>query len=120
MKPNTPKERARIEAQLVALKIALATEIADILDMRELTQTEAAFIMRDAPSQISLVVTAARKKNAAKLRGFSLERLLRMLALLARTIEVVSFAAKGKAGAIVATVGRQAIDAPRTHTLKRA
>ena len=38
--------------------------------------------MRDAPSQVSLVVTG-------KLRGFSTERLLRMLARLGRNIDIV-------------------------------
>ena len=56
-------------------KGVLAKEIASILRQRNLTQTEAAWLMKDAPSQVSLVVTG-------KLRGFSTERLLRMLARL--------------------------------------
>lgn len=98
MKANPPQEKTRIEAQLAALKQALASEIADILEARQLTQTEAAYIMRDAPSQVSLVVTG-------KLHGFSLERLLRMLALLAREITVLTAPAKGKVGK-VSKVGR--------------
>jgi hypothetical protein len=45
--------------------------------------------MRDAPSQISLVVTG-------KLRGFSTERLLRMLARLGRDIDIVIRPSKGQ------------------------
>jgi predicted XRE-type DNA-binding protein len=63
-------------------KHILAKEIDRILQDRQLTQTEAAYIMRDAPSQVSLVVTG-------KLRGFSTERLLRMLARLGRDIDIV-------------------------------
>ena len=63
-----------------------------------MTQTEAAYIMRDAPSQISLVVTG-------KLRGFSTERLLRMLARLGRDIDIVIRPSKGKSGKV--TVIRQ-------------
>jgi predicted XRE-type DNA-binding protein len=74
----------------------LAKEIAGILRERQLTQTEAAFIMRDAPSQVSLVVTG-------KLRGFSTERLLRMLARLGRDIEIVVRPAKGRTGKISVT-----------------
>jgi predicted XRE-type DNA-binding protein len=74
-------------------KNVLAKEIAGILRQRQLTQTEAAFIMRDAPSQVSLVVTG-------KLRGFSTERLLRMLARLGRDIEIVIRPAKGRTGKI--------------------
>jgi predicted XRE-type DNA-binding protein len=63
-------------------KETLAKEIDRILRDRQLTQTEAAYIMKDAPSQVSLVVTG-------KLRGFSTERLLRMLARLGRNIDIV-------------------------------
>jgi predicted XRE-type DNA-binding protein len=58
-------------AQLVALT----------LNEREMTQTEAAYTMKDAPSQISLVTTG-------KLRGFSTKRLLSMLQRLGFDIEV--------------------------------
>lgn len=72
-------------------KIAVAKRIAQILEDRDLTQTEAARIMRDAPSQISLVVTG-------KLRGFSLERLIVMLAALGEdvTLLIKSNGKKGK------------------------
>lgn len=74
-------------------KGALAKEIAAILDDRELTQTEAAHIMRDAPSQVSLVVSG-------KLRGFSTERLLRMLARMGRDIDIVIRQSRGKQGRV--------------------
>jgi predicted XRE-type DNA-binding protein len=67
-----------------------------MLDDRQLTQTEAAYVMRDAPSQISLVVTS-------KLRGFSVERLVRMLARLGRDIDIVIRPARGRAGKVTVT-----------------
>ena len=63
--PKTRKPRLRADS--IIPKALLAKEVARILDDRQLTQTEAAYVMRDAPSQISLVVTG-------KLRGFSVER----------------------------------------------
>jgi len=74
-------------------KGVLAKEIASILRQRNLTQTEAAWLMKDAPSQVSLVVTG-------KLRGFSTERLLRMLARLGRDIQIVVRPARGRSGKI--------------------
>jgi predicted XRE-type DNA-binding protein len=90
-KPQRVKNRAPSER--VIPKSVLAKEIAAILRQRQLTQTEAAFIMRDAPSQVSLVVTG-------KLRGFSTERLLRMLARLGRDVEIVIRPARGRTGKI--------------------
>ena len=85
------KSRAalRAVAESVIPKNVLAKEIASILEDQDLTQTEAAYIMRDAPSQISLVVTG-------KLRGFSTERLLRMLARLGRDIDIVIRPSEGQ------------------------
>lgn len=85
--------RPRAVPESVIPKNVLAKEIAGILEDQQLTQTEAAYIMRDAPSQISLVVTG-------KLRGFSTERLLRMLARLGRDIDIVIRPAKGKTGKV--------------------
>src|SRR4051812_8321956 len=65
-----------------ALKDQLAREISRIIDSRELNQTEAAAIVGDAPSQISLLM-------CGHLRGFSVERLLRMILRLGRDVEVV-------------------------------
>ena len=86
----------RASAESVIPKSILAKEIARILEDQELTQTEAAYIMRDAPSQISLVVTG-------KLRGFSTERLLRMLARLGRDIDIVIRRSKSKSGKVTVT-----------------
>jgi predicted XRE-type DNA-binding protein len=77
-------------------KNVLAKEIASILENQQLTQTEAAYIMRDAPSQISLVVTG-------KLRGFSTERLIRMLARLGRDIDIEIRPARGRTGKVSVT-----------------
>jgi predicted XRE-type DNA-binding protein len=85
--------RPRAVPESVIPKNILAKEIATILDDQQLTQTEAAYIMRDAPSQISLVVTG-------KLRGFSTERLIRMLARLGRDIDITIRPAKGKTGKV--------------------
>lgn len=93
-KSKTSPKRASAES--VIPKATLAKEIAGILEDQGLTQTEAAYIMRDAPSQISLVVTG-------KLRGFSTERLLRMLARLGRDIEIVIRPSKGKSGKVTVT-----------------
>lgn len=71
----------RVTVQLNEMKRSVAKQIADTIDDRGLTQTEAAFLMKDAPSQVSLVVTG-------KLRGFSAERLLRMLAMLGNAVEI--------------------------------
>jgi predicted XRE-type DNA-binding protein len=89
---NSPR-RTRAVPESVIPKNVLAKEISDILEDQQLTQTEAAYIMRDAPSQISLVVTG-------KLRGFSTERLLRMLARLGRDIDITIRPAKGKTGKV--------------------
>ena len=53
-------------------------------------------MMLDAPSQVSLVVTG-------KLRGFSTERLIRMLARLGRDIDIVIRPSSGKTGKIRVT-----------------
>ena len=74
--------KKRVRNQLHNVKIAIAKDIAKILDERQLTQTEAAYLMQDAPSQISLVVTG-------KLRGFSTDRLLTMRAMLGAKVRFV-------------------------------
>jgi predicted XRE-type DNA-binding protein len=85
----------RVPAQREELikKAVLAKEIARILKDRRLTQTEAANIIRDAPSQISLMVTG-------KLRGFSTERLTRTLTRLGRDVEITVRRARGRTGKV--------------------
>ena len=63
-------------------KDELAREIATIIRYHHLTQTEAARVVGDAPSQMSLLLSG-------KIEGFSTERLLRMLLRLGRDIELV-------------------------------
>lgn len=63
-------------------KETLAKEIANILKERHLTQIEAAYLAGDAPSQLSLIVSG-------KLRGFSVERMLRILARLGRDVDII-------------------------------
>jgi predicted XRE-type DNA-binding protein len=71
----------------------LSREIARILDERGLTQTEAGWIVRDAPSQISLMVNG-------RTRGFSAERLLRTLLRLGRDVDIVIRPSAGNSGKV--------------------
>ena len=79
-------------------KAPLAKEIARILQDRGLTQTAASYIIRDAPSQVSLMVTG-------KLAGFSAERLIRTLTRLGRDVNITIRPAKGRAGKVRLSVG---------------
>ena len=67
---------------MVSLKEQLAREIGRIIETRQLNQTEAAEIVGDAPSQISLLL-------GGHLRGFSIERMMRTLLRLGRDVELV-------------------------------
>ena len=89
----TKRPRARNADDDIIPKAVLSRQIAGILRDRQLTQTEAAYMIHDAPSQISLVVTG-------KTRGFSGERLLRMLSRLGRDIDIVTRPAKAKTGKV--------------------
>jgi predicted XRE-type DNA-binding protein len=82
--PARPPGRPRSGASEKPLipKAELAQEIATIIRYHHLNQTEAARIVGDAPSQMSLLMSG-------KLEGFSTERLLRMLLRLGRDIELV-------------------------------
>lgn len=73
--------RPRKAPERVIPKETLAEFVADILERRGLSQTEAAELMDDAPSQVSLVV-------GGKVRGFSPERLLRMISRLGYDVEI--------------------------------
>jgi predicted XRE-type DNA-binding protein len=76
------RPRATRDTQkLDAIDTTIAQLIAITLHERELTQTEAAYIMKDAPSQISLVTTG-------KLRGFSTKRLLSMASRLGFNVSI--------------------------------
>jgi predicted XRE-type DNA-binding protein len=91
------RRRATAQREELIKKAPLAREIARIIEDRGLTQTEASFIVRDAPSQLSLIVTG-------KLRGFSAERLLRTLTRLGRDVEIVMRKSRAKTGRIQLTV----------------
>ena len=90
--------KKRKVAESIIPKGILAKEIARILDGEGLTQTEAAYRIKDAPSQISLMVTG-------KIKGFSSERLIRTLTRLGRDVEIVLRDTKsGRAGKVTLSV----------------
>jgi predicted XRE-type DNA-binding protein len=74
--------RPRKSPERVIQKDTLAEFVADVLERRGLSQTEAAELMDDAPSQVSLVV-------GGKTRGFSPERLVRMITKLGHDVDIV-------------------------------
>ena len=78
---STRARGSRADKPLIP-KDELAREIATIIRYHHLTQTEAARVVGDAPSQMSLLLSG-------KIEGFSTERLLRMLLRLGRDIELV-------------------------------
>jgi len=80
-RPSTRMRGPRSDKPLIP-KEELAREIATIIRYHHLTQTEAARVVGDAPSQMSLLLSG-------KIEGFSTERLLRMLLRLGRDIELV-------------------------------
>lgn len=88
MRTRKPSKKATVT---LPLKRFIARRIAAILRERQITQTQAAYLMQDAPSQVSLVVTG-------KIHGFSLERLMVMLMGLGETVTVVIRSAKRKTG----------------------
>jgi predicted XRE-type DNA-binding protein len=90
--------RPRKTQPSVISKDVLAKEVARILDENGLTQMQAAYIIKDSPSQISLLVTG-------KTRGFSAERLIRILTRLGRDVDIaVRKAKKGPTGKVRVTV----------------
>jgi predicted XRE-type DNA-binding protein len=74
--------RPRKPSESIIPKDILAKEVARVLEERDMTQTEAAWLIKDAPSQLSLMVTG-------KTRGFSSERLIRTLTRLGRDVDIV-------------------------------
>lgn len=81
VRSSTRARGSRTDKPLIP-KEELAREIATIIRYHHLTQTEAARVVGDAPSQMSLLLSG-------KIEGFSTERLLRMLLRLGRDIELV-------------------------------
>jgi len=89
--------KARKKAESVIPKETLAKEIARIVDDGGLTQTEAAELLDDAASQVSLVVNG-------RVAGFSPERLMRMLTGLGRDVDIVIRRARRRSGKVRVTV----------------
>ncbi|MGH7616439.1 MAG: helix-turn-helix domain-containing protein [Gemmatimonadaceae bacterium] len=87
------RTRAPKRQEAVIKKSVLAAEIVRIIRDRGLTQTEAAYVVRDAPSQLSLIING-------HLVGFSAERLIRLLARFGRDVEIVVRRAKRGAGKV--------------------
>lgn len=88
-----PRKKTTAPREELIKKAPLAKEIASIIEDRGLTQTEASYIVRDAPSQLSLITTG-------KLAGFSAERLLRTLTRLGRDVEITIRRSRGRAGQV--------------------
>jgi predicted XRE-type DNA-binding protein len=74
-------DKASLSVSVVPKEV-LAQEIDAILRYRHLTQTQAGLLTGESPSQISLIL-------AGKLRGFSTDRLMRILLRLGRDVDVV-------------------------------
>jgi predicted XRE-type DNA-binding protein len=73
--------RARQQTQTIP-KEPLAREIRRLIEERGLSQVDAAVVVHDAASQLSLLLSG-------KLRGFSTDRLVRTLLHLGREVELV-------------------------------
>lgn len=78
-KTKAPRQRGRIQT---IPKEILAKEIRTIIQYRHLNQAQAAEIVGDAQSQLSLVLSG-------KLDGFSSDRLLQMLLRLGRNVDII-------------------------------
>ena len=89
--PRTVRKRA--SSPSVVDKSVFAREIAEIMRERDLTQTEASFIVREPPSQLSLIVNG-------KLRGFSPERLIQILNRFGRDVEIRIGKSRGQSGKV--------------------
>jgi len=77
------KAAAKSSRQLQTIpKEPLAREIRRLIEERGLSQADAAVIVRDAASQLSLLLSG-------KLRGFSIDRMVRTLLHLGREVELV-------------------------------
>lgn len=75
------------DAQELLLKSEIVVELARLLKARKLSQAKAAALVGVAQPDLSNLF-------AGKLRGFSVERLLRMIAALGRDVEIVVKPAK--------------------------
>ena len=91
--PMPKHAKRRGTSERLIRRDVLAKEISRIIDDRAITQTEAGYITREAPSQVSLIVTG-------KLDGFSPERLLRILTAFGRDVEIRITRSKTKSGKV--------------------
>ena len=78
-------------------KELLAREIARILRDRRMTQTEASYLIREQPSQLSLITNG-------HLAGFSVDRLVKYLARLGCDVEVRIARGKRSVGRVSVSV----------------
>ena len=92
-------------------KEPLAREIRRLVLERGLSQAQTAVIVQDAASQLSLLLSG-------KLRGFSVDRLVRTLLRLGRDVELVVRPSKGRRRARQATV--RVITTPATSPRRPA
>lgn len=89
----------RESSPLTAQKRQLAKAIGDAIDRKQLTQVEAARLARDAQSQLSLLI-------GGHLRGFSLDRLVRILTRLGYNADIVMRRSRRSTGKIRVVVRR--------------
>ena len=93
-------KRTRTKSDLDQHKRALARVIANSIAHHQLTQAEAARRTRDAQSQLSLLVNG-------RLRGFSMERMLRTLSRLGCEVTILVRQTRSRRGRILIRSGRQ-------------
>ena len=85
--------RTRRRPESVIPKDTLAKEVARILEEQGITQTEAAYAFRGSPSEVSLIVNG-------RTRGFSPEKIVRVLTALGRDVDIVLRKSKGAVGKV--------------------
>ena len=79
---NIFADLGRPDAEETFARVKLASQIADVIERRNLTQTEAAAIMHLDQPKVSALMRG-------RLSGFSLDRLLRCLTLLGQDVEII-------------------------------
>jgi predicted XRE-type DNA-binding protein len=91
--------KAPRQAQTIP-KEPLAREIRRLVTERGLSQADAAVVVQDAASQLSLLLSG-------KLRGFSVDRLVRTLLRLGRRVEIVVSPASQRLRQATVTITRE-------------
>jgi predicted XRE-type DNA-binding protein len=100
--------KASRQAQTIP-KEPLAREIRRLIEERGLSQADAAVVVQDAASQLSLLLSG-------KLRGFSIDRLVRTLLRLDREVEIVVRPAARRSRQAVVTVVKGATSRRRRRS----